>query len=137
MNDTITENKQAILSYLYTHGIHKVVCEYSGSGDSGQVDCVVAYDSSENKITSKDSLTLQITSREWKDGQYITKHYDKNLTFYEAIEEFVYQWLSDNYGGWENNEGASGTLEIFPGSQQFIFSHTVYEQVSETYNHTL
>jgi len=65
---------------LRQEGVNEASVEFSGGGDSGEI-----YDN------------VEVLSG--RKGSYKT---DRN------VEDFLYSWLEDFYGGWEINEGSSG-----------------------------
>lgn len=86
----LDDNKKSFFDLLRAAGVTEADAEFSGSGDSGQFDVVAAYGG-------------------YQDGQRVELKDDVLLT---AIEEFCSDILWAEYGGWENNDGASGTFEI-------------------------
>lgn len=78
--------------------------EYAGSGDSGEIHEI----SWEPK-----KLNASIDVGTWKrwnmktlEHEYTTDH--KSL--HDYIEDFCYELLEDNHGGWEINEGQNGNI---------------------------
>jgi len=78
--------------------------EYSGSGDSGEINDI-SYEPS--------NLNASIDVGTWK--RWNTKTWEQeettdHKTLNEYIEDFCYDLLADNHGGWEINEGQSGNI---------------------------
>jgi hypothetical protein len=115
MNDTIelksgapaevtrTRNKNLIFDALAEIGIHRVTIDYDGSGDSGQIEGIEAWDAANEKIPLPSSRKVQLASE--NPDQPVG-----NLGLEAAVEELAWDYLYDNHSGWENNDGAFGTF---------------------------
>ena len=79
-----------IMGKLRDHSVYKVVSNFDGQGDSGEVYETLFYD---------------------KDGNEI------DIDMHNQLEDFVYDKIEDavnSYGGdWVNNDGGYGTLELY------------------------
>jgi hypothetical protein len=83
--DTRTlDTPKKLLSTLLAEGITKVTLSYAGQGDEGSFTEVFESDT-ENDL-------------------------DDELR--EPLERLGYELLEEHYGGWENNEGAQGSITI-------------------------
>lgn len=69
-------------SFLDDHDIESIVVSYEGGGDDGYI---------EDKGEGDDGV-----------------EYDLN----EEMQNIVYRYLEQSFGGWENNEGASGKITV-------------------------
>ncbi len=76
--------------------IATVVVEYDGSGDSGEVTSVAAYNTKEEEVDLGRALT-------------------------DLVSDFVYEYLP---GGWEINEGSFGTCTIDVPNKKAHFEHS-------------
>lgn len=80
----LDDEVQEVLHALKHIEVRKIIARYSGYGDSGGID-------------------------EWD--------YDEEVNldnFMGPLEDFVYDFLGRNYGGWEINEGSQGYIEFLP-----------------------
>ena len=100
--------------------------EYSGSGDSGEIY--------EISWTPK-KLNASVDVGTWKrwnmktlDHEYTTDH--KSLRDY--IEDFCYELLGDNHGGWEINEGQSGGIDW--NSKDDVINHNYTQFIEQCYD---
>ena len=100
--------------------------QYSGSGDSGEIN--------EISWTPK-KLNASVDVGTWKrwnmktlDHEYTTDH--KSL--HDYIEDFCYELLGDNHGGWEINEGQSGNIDW--NSKDNTIRHEYVSLVEEQYS---
>ena len=82
------ENYLERLQPLIQFGFRSAEVEYSGSGDSGDVeDVVIDY--------NKRSVTKE-----------------KGHVFIDLLKDICFEELEKHYGGWEINEGSSGTFHV-------------------------
>ncbi len=91
-------NKQVLFDALVSLGVHTVDVEFSGYGDSGQIDEITAKDASKQEIKLPDTPTIVILTVE-----------------HESVRvggSVCNGWLEEVHGGWENNEGAYGSFEF-------------------------
>jgi len=78
------------LNKLKSKNIKSVEARYTGSGDSGGID-------------------------DWMiDGEYTSGYADD----FGALEDFCYDELGSNYGGWEINEGSQGSFYFYPFDEE-------------------
>lgn len=125
-------SRTQILSALQELGATHVVVSYSGSGDAGQVDHVDVY-RDKGKVDASQSVTALVTSSKWSqdDSRWIDISEIKSIPLEDALTEFVYDWLTLDHGGWENNDGASGECTINVTEGQFLLGHTSYYTESD------
>jgi hypothetical protein len=93
-------------------GFSRLVVEYDGSGDNGWIELKEVYDAQGNSIDI-----------------------DSGGPVIQALQSVAEQVLEEKYGGWENNEGASGTLEWTP-EEGWVGEHiwNVEANTTETLN---
>ena len=101
---------------LAAHGITTVTIGYDGGGDEGQIEHVETFGTA-GKI-------------ELPDVECRRHGMDFNGTIYEqpdrlpsALESFGYEVLEGAHDGWENNDGAFGTLTIDVASRAASLEH--------------
>jgi hypothetical protein len=100
---TRTHNKNLIFAALADAGIHRVTVDYDGSGDSGEIDSIEAWTATNEEIPLPSSRKVQLAS-ENPDRRV------DHIGLEAAVEELAWDFLYDNHGGWENNDGAFGTF---------------------------
>jgi len=118
-------NKQVLFDALVSLGVHTVDVEFSGYGDSGQIDEITAKDASKQEIKLPDTPTIVILTVEHESVRVggchstsaceVCKQGGLHQNAYkvdEAIEAVCNGWLEEVHGGWENNEGAYGSFEF-------------------------
>lgn len=108
----IEERKQHLLEELRALKIIKIVIDYSGSGDSGQIDTVSAYREGDTEPQEPDQIErdspfdipVRVSNALLGDG-------DKTLS--ARLEQFAYDALdAANVGDWVNGDGGDGVLTI-------------------------
>jgi len=92
-------NKGAVFDALAAAEIASVLVEFDGEGDSGQIEYICADDSAEIP-----HISIEMQQVAWGTG----KRDSVQTTLREAIEKLCYDFLDQEHGGWENNDGAYG-----------------------------
>jgi len=69
------------------------------------------------------------------DSGYIESDFENGEPSPGVVEEWCYQQLEDNFGGWEINEGSQGKFEFDFNEKTVILSHTY--NIEEYKNNTL
>jgi len=92
-------NKKTVFDALTAAGIATVNVTFNGEGDSGQIDDIRADGSGTIPQTP---VELQITV--WGAVKLGTTE----TTLRDALETLCYDYLEQEHGGWENNDGAWG-----------------------------
>ena len=112
---SIEERKQALLATLKTLGISRVAINYSGSGDSGQVNEVNAYLVGDPRVVQDidkiaaqhappDEISIKVSNK-------LLGQEDKELS--AILEEFAYDAIEEaNLSDWYNNDGGGGTMTL-------------------------
>lgn len=100
--------------------------EYSGSGDSGEIE-EIHYEPNDLKV--------KVDVGTWKkfDQQsFEYKETNEPKPLKDFIEDFCYELLEDNHGGWEINEGQSGAIEWDIKENDISHNYTTYVEHSES-----
>jgi hypothetical protein len=66
------------------------------------------------------------------DSGYIESDFENGEPSPGAVEEWCYQQLSDNFGGWEINEGSQGEFQFDFNEKTVILQHTYNTMLDET-----
>jgi hypothetical protein len=106
-------NKNILFEALASAGIASVIAEFDGQGDSGQIQDISAR-SDEAEIPLPDlSITMQTASH----GTGKQDSTERSLR--DAIEALCYDYLAQERGGWQDNDGAFGAF-IFDVAERKI-----------------
>lgn len=116
---------------LEAHGIARIVIAYDGGGDSGQINEVAA------EAADGGSVALPAVGCErfatGYDGSVVV-----DVTSLEAaLEEIGTEALAAYHSGWENNDGAFGTVTIDVAARTATLDHNVYFTDSELFTTAL
>jgi hypothetical protein len=117
VDDARARNKAIVFAALAEAGIHRVIVEYDGCGDSGQIEYIEARDASDEKLPLPSIPKVQLASA-------VPENPPVEITFQEAIEILVYDYLEETYMGWENNDGAFGTFVFDVAESSITLEHS-------------
>jgi hypothetical protein len=108
-------NKGVVFDALEAAGITTVNVTFDGEGDSGQIDNIMADDSAELP-----HIPIELQKVAWSAGKLDSIQ----TTLRDAIETLCYDFLSQEQGGWENNDGAYGefTFDVVKRTVELDFN---------------
>jgi hypothetical protein len=99
-------NKASIFAALAATNITEVLLEFDGEGDSGQIEMLTVVRNGEPVAMPEATVTLQQAS--WGNSEPVISE----CSLREGIETLCYDFLEDEHGGWENNDGAFGEFRL-------------------------
>jgi hypothetical protein len=109
------EQKTMFLNMLKVLGGHTVVVNFSGGGDSGEIDHGELFDAN-LKTISMEGITFDWTfeSDHWVSttNKWKTVVETQTLPLAEILQRITEQMLEESGHDWYNNEGGQGKLEI-------------------------
>ena len=108
--------KAAFLPLLAEHGITRVEIGYDGGGDEGAVGDVTAFAGEDT--CDLPSVLCDHFSVEWGGDMA-----SRAIQLEDALSAFAENAASDHHIGWENGEGAWGTIEIDVASGAVSLTH--------------
>ncbi|WP_323810729.1 DUF6878 family protein [Sphingobium baderi] len=111
-----TRCKASFLPILAEHGITRVEIGYDGGGDEGSVGDVTAY--AGNETRDLPSVLCDHFAVEWSGDMMI-----RAIQLEDALSAFAENAASDHHRGWENGEGAWGTIAIDVASGAVTLTH--------------
>ena len=114
-DDIRTRNKDVIFAALAEAGIQRVTIDYDGSGDSGQIENIEAWDSNDQSMPFPLEAKIQLVP-DSPDHPFA----EQNLE--AAVETLAWDYL-DIHCGWENNDGAFGTFEFSVPDRTITLEH--------------
>jgi len=127
-------------------GITRVSIEYSGSGDSGDMDQMSFFRSVGSDETVLEENEIAKIEAECPDDlrarliSFVENHVNDYWTYYGRanpvpaitgfFEAFLWRKLNRDFSGWENNDGASGDLSMVfnahDGTVKIVGEHRSY-----------
>lgn len=122
-------NKALAIEALRGAGVTKATVEFSGSGDSGQIDYI-------NVEGTKPFGLIDVTLR--STSMYPGSDFARFTDVHDLIDNLAFQVIdAAGHSGWENNDGASGTItfDIEAGTIEFEINsyYTESEYSAETF----
>jgi hypothetical protein len=101
-------NKNAVFDALAATEISSVTVTFDGEGDSGQIEEITAHAGDNPQPLPDTQIEIQYVA--WGSGKLDSSQ----SPLREAIEKLCYDFLEQEHGGWENNDGAFGefTLDV-------------------------
>jgi hypothetical protein len=124
VEDTRAYTKNLIFAALAEAGIHKVSVEFDGSGDSGQIEDILAWNAAGDTVPLPSDRKVQLASP-------MPGNPPVEMTFQDAIETLAYDYLEETHCGWENNDGAFGTFVFDVPDRTITLEHNErYTEVS-------
>ncbi len=111
-------NKDTIFQELAANGFTRINVTFDGEGDSGQIDNLAGFVG--DVLTKIPDQTVNVQWASW-DGKEVTS---QEQSFHDAIERLCYDFLEQEHGGWENNDGAFGefTLDVATKTVELEFN---------------
>ncbi len=113
---TRTHNKNLIFAALADLGVHRVTVDYDGSGDSGQIESIEAWNAVSEKVPLPSIGKVQLAP-ENPDRPVA------DIGLEAAVEQLAWDYLYDNHCGWENNDGAFGTFVFDVPARTITLEH--------------
>ena len=95
-------NKESVFDALVAAGITSVAINFNGESDQGQIEHVQAYAGNEDAQLPTTALAFNTVS--WNTHKLDAS----SVPLSEAIEALCYDYLGQERGGWENDDGAYG-----------------------------
>jgi hypothetical protein len=121
------QNKTIVFAALATAGIHRVTIEYDGSGDSGQIDSVEAWDANGER------MLMPLEPRLWLATDDPDQPIERNLE--SAVEDLAWDYLESLYNGWEDNDGACGAFVFDVSARTITLEHNERFTDVNTFTH--
>ena len=107
-----TEYIQTALNKLKELGVHEIVIEFDGSGDSGSIEYISIRRSDGTEIDVKFTTDYPVRSSRYENGDWINEVQVKQMSIKEVLESYCYDELEKTNIDWYNNDGGFGELRI-------------------------
>lgn len=127
--DYLAENKAEILEAMKAIGAARATVTYSGSGDEGQFDQPEFVKADGTAINAEEAMVnLKATVGVWVSGEskWENKEWEGEVDLNEALSDLCHDLVQDRHGGWENNEGGCGSLQVLVEGGKFRLEHSNY-----------
>lgn len=132
------KNREILIDALKAHGIIYANVDYSSAGDSGDT-CDLAVQPPELLAGLTEIKVKQhvVDVQYLGYGQRACSMRETEVALDEAVRDFAMRWVDSLYGGWENDDGACGTVTINVHDNAIHLEHTTYYTESSSYEHSL
>lgn len=125
--EALHTNRDRLLTALLKLNATKVDIDYEGGGDSGDVSGVAITPDSLMPQLHSETMGLCRVVRHYEEGDVRHELMDDVAQSLEsALKDFTFSWLEIQHGGWENNDGARGTVTINVPENRFDLEHESY-----------
>lgn len=94
--------------------VKSIMINFSGSGDSGQIECVDLLDSNGDMVQDQNKPPLSIMKKE--------------------VQKYAYDLLSEQPHDWYNNEGGYGDIKIDVDTGRYTMNVNVNEMSVTSYS---
>lgn len=124
-------NKHILLSALRRAGITQVTVTYVGMGDSGSVDGVEAEMPEGTHFDAMAPVAIHAQKATYNDGAWQTVEIEQSMPIEQVLSDFaddIVDWL---HGGWEDGDGASGSVVFDCAADNVRVEHNAYFTDSE------
>lgn len=119
--------RNSLFSVLKNSGVKNVSIAYYGGGDSGDVeDMEVNFVEDLDLIPNFDNTMISWPSFSTSYSNCGKRKYNvsmSDITVSEALNRQVFILLEEHHGGWEINEGSSGTITIEVEDSSIVIEH--------------
>lgn len=132
------KNREILMKTLKELGITEALVHYAGAGDSGDT-CDLEVKPAEI-LPKFAELKVQQSIVDVKYigyGQRACSMREAEVALDEAVRNFAMHWVDSLHGGWENDDGACGTVTINVQDDAINLEHTAYFTESTCYEHSL
>lgn len=119
-------NRPILLAALKQGGIRTATVTYAGSGDSGSVEEVVVEPATGTGFDTLAPITVFANQSDYRDRAWHASVVEQQVSIDQALRDFAEEAVELLHGGWENNDGASGSV-VFDGENGTVrVEHTAY-----------
>ena len=122
-------NKNAVFAALKAESITIVTVRFDGAGDSGQIQEVTAE-------TASGPIALPDVQIEMQHASWGGKMTNRTMQLRDAIDELCFDYLSQEHGGWENNDGGEGEFTFRVENSSIYLEFVQFYTESTTHSHT-
>jgi hypothetical protein len=125
------ENKEISLTHSYSYQIE-------GGSEGVEYDDIIEEWEEKgifNMVEIPEDNYLALKYNGGGDSGYIESNFESGQSVPRAVEDWCYQQLEENFGGWEINEGSQGEFQFDFNEKTVILSHAY--NIEESRSNTL
>ena len=122
-------NKRIVFDALEAAGITRVLVQFDGSGDSGQIEEIDAVSGDQPRDLPAGKVVIGCAT--WGTGD--VRHEECSVR--DAVETLAYAFLEETHSGWEINEGAYGEFTFEVADRSITLDYNERIETSEYTQH--
>jgi hypothetical protein len=125
------EKKEITLTHMYSYQIE-------GGSEGVEYDDIIEEWEEKgifNMVEIPEDNYLALKYNGGGDSGYIESNFESGQSVPRAVEDWCYQQLEENFGGWEVNEGSQGEFQFDFNEKTVILSHAY--NIEESRSNTL
>jgi hypothetical protein len=132
--------RHELFAWMERNNIGKIIASFDGCGDQGQIEEVACYDPGDGEINDLPDLNeVHLPTRHTEDRYEpvtgkVAPIQSEATTVSAAIDELVYHYLDVEWSGWEDNDGAFGTVTFGLSTRQIIADISFRDTDTEDYS---
>lgn len=130
-------NKRILLAALKQGGARTATVTYAGSGDSGGVEDVSIEATENAEFDGTVPINVFAEQSVYQDSTWLTTVVEQQMPIEQALQDFAESALELRYGGWEDGDGASGSVIFDCQDDTVRIEHTAYYTGSDYVETTL
>lgn len=125
-SSVLGRNRPILLAVLKQGGVSTATVTYAGSGDSGSVEDVAVESAAGTGFDTLALITVFANRSDYLDHEWQTTVVEQQVSIDQALRDFAEEAVELLHGGWENNDGASGSVVFDCENGTVRVEHTVY-----------
>ncbi len=119
-------NRPILLAALKQGGVSTATVTYAGSGDSGSVEEVAVESATGTRFDTLALITVFANQSDYRDRAWHAFVVEQQVSVDQALRDFAEEAVELLHGGWENNDGASGSVVFDCENGTVRVEHTAY-----------
>jgi hypothetical protein len=132
------KNREILVKTLKELGISEAFVHYAGAGDSGDTCDLDVKPAEILPRLAEQKVQQSIVDVKYIGyGQPACSMREADVALDEAVRDFAMRWVDSLHCGWENDDGACGTVTINVHDDVINLEHTAYFTESTCYEHSL
>jgi hypothetical protein len=130
LGQTNLANKSTVFAALAAASITTVSVAFDGGADSGQINEVVAKKA--DTAVELPDVQIDFQGVDWNGNKLTTSP----CSLADAIEALCFNYLCQEHGGWENNDGGQGEFLFDVAEQRIELDFNQFYTESTNHTHT-
>lgn len=125
-SSVLGRNKHILLAALKHGGASSATVTYVGSGDSGGVEDVIVETTRDGGFDTSVPITVFAEQSTYQDQAWQASVIELQVSIDQALRDFAEEAVDLLHGGWEDGDGASGSVVFDCHSDTVRVEHSAY-----------